>query len=59
MLTNLRMDPFERAEQERPWATAAGVDRAHVRDRARRRLRRPVAAELPRVPAAAEAHLII
>ncbi len=50
---NLRMDPFERAEDE-----SIGYDEmvggSHVRVRTRRRLCRPVAAELPRVSAAPE-----
>ena len=54
ILINLRMDPFERAREE-------GIDyprwsrRAHVRGGSRRDVRGPVAAELPRVPAEAEA----
>ena len=53
-LTNLRMDPFERAEQEQRWATSSGTWSA-CSHRPGRRLRRPVAAELQGVPAAAEA----
>ena len=54
-LTNLRMDPFERAEHE----NAMGYQRWYLEhmftDRSGRRLRRPVAAELQGVPAAPEA----
>ena len=54
MLTNLRMDPFELAQDigmdyERWFAEHMFTDRS------RRRVRRAVAAELPRVPAAPEA----
>ena len=54
-LANLRMDPFERAEEE----NAMGYQRWYL-DRMfliapAARLRRRLAAELPRVPAAAEA----
>jgi arylsulfatase A-like enzyme len=55
MLTNLRMDPFEIAEHENAMGLPALVPGAHVHDRAGGRLRRPMAAEFPRVPAAPEA----
>ena len=54
-ITNLRMDPFERADEENAHGLPALVHGAHVRHRAGRRLRRPVAAELQGVPAAPEA----
>ena len=53
-LFNLRSDPFERADHEgMGYATVA--HRPRVPHRSRRRLRRPMAAELPRIPAAPEA----
>ena len=54
-LTNLRMDPFERAEHENAMGYQRWYHGAHVRHCAGRRLCRPVAAELQGVPAAAEA----
>ena len=54
MLGNLRMRPL-RARRLRGHGLRPLVRRAHVHDRAGRRLRRAVAAELQRVPAAPEA----
>ena len=54
ILTNLRMDPFELA-QEIAMDYGRWFVGAHVRVRSRRSLRRPLAAELPRISAAAEA----
>jgi arylsulfatase A-like enzyme len=54
-LTNLRMDPFERAEHENAIGYQQWYHGPHVRYRSGRRLRRPVAAELQGVSAAPEA----
>ena len=55
MLTNLRMDPFERAEEENAMGYQRWYAERMFADRARGRLRRAVAAELQGIPAAPEA----
>ena len=54
-LANLRMDPFERAEHEHAMGYQRWYLERHVHHCARRRVRRPVAAELQGVSAAPEA----
>ena len=55
LLTNLRMDPFERAEEETPWATSAGIVERMFMFAPAGAYVGAVAAELPGIPAAAEA----